>query len=85
MTGISGCFGAKAVAAPLSDIGGVGSAVADIEQGAGLQPNPSGSLDESVAATVAVLGVMHEYARRVRILTWAVVALALVYVLREME
>ena len=45
-------------------------------------PGPTSTAQADVAGVVAVVG---QYARRVRLLTWAVVAMAIVLIMKEVD
>lgn len=79
MTGVSGCFG-RPNNEPIDDIQDAAAAVNDIVSGE--DPAPADTSAETLASVAAVVG---EYTRRVRLLTWAVVIIALVLVLKEVD
>ena len=81
MTGISGCFGSTKPEGPIDDLDEARSAVNDIIENApeAAQEEPS----QGAAPDLAALQVVGQYVRRVRLLTWAVVAIAVYLVLKE--
>ena len=76
----SGCFGSNKPAAVIDDINEAAAAVSAI---AGTTPVENGTATAQAAADVAAL--LGQYARRLRLLTWAVVAIAVVLVMREVK
>ena len=79
----SGCFGSPDTNGPIDDLEDVAETVGDI---AGGTPGTPGTVNTSdVEAFEASIAVLAEYLKRVRVLTWAVVALALVVILREVN
>lgn len=78
--GNSGCFGA-ATNNPIDDIREAEAAVTDIVADAGTPETPVTEYD--LATANAMAGIVGEYVRRVRLLTYAVVAIALYLVLKE--
>lgn len=82
MIGNSGCFG-KAYNPPIDDIGEAGAAVADIIAGdtveqPGETVSPVASADPAARLLLATM-------RRVRVLTWAVMALVAYIVIKEID
>ena len=79
----SGCFGSPYTNDPIDDLEDVAETVEEI---AGGTPDTPGTVNTAdVEAFEASVAVLTEYLKRVRVLTWAVVALALVVILREVN
>lgn len=79
--GVSGCFGST-TPYPIDDIEEVVGAVDDIVETA------TPSADEpsaGISPNMALAQLVGQYARRVRLLTWAVVAIVVVLVLKEVN
>lgn len=81
MIGVSGCFGSRAKQNPIDDIDEAAQAVADIED----TPQAPAADPEPNAATPALAMLVGQYARRVLLLTWAVVIMAIVMIMREVD
>lgn len=77
----SGCFGTSRTPDPIDDIDEAAEAMVDIVDSAN-QQNPT---ENPGAAMPALAVLMGQYAKRVRLLTWAVVIMAVVIVWREIE
>lgn len=77
----SGCFGHSATADPIDDINEAAEALGDIMGSSG-QPSGTAATD---AAAPAMAALIEQYVRRVRLLTWAVVAIAVVLVMKEVS
>lgn len=79
--GVSGCFGSMTNDPdPIDDIEEVAVAVDEIENTDTPQSDTS-----SQAPSLALAQLVEQYARRVRLLTWAVIAIVVVLVIREVE
>ena len=79
----SGCFGGKAYEPPIDDIREAAKAVDDI-----IVSDPETVPKEPSQESAPDLGaakLLGQYVRRVRLLTWAVVAIAVYIVLKEMK
>lgn len=77
----SGCFGQSRTPDPIDDINEAAEAMEGIIDSANQQiptENPG-------AAMPALAVLMGQYAKRVRLLTWAVVIMAVVIVMREID
>lgn len=79
MIGNSGCFG-NAYQPPIDDIREAGAAVADIVAGMAVEDTGTRIPDPSSALAAKMLC---ETARRVRLLSWAVMAVVAYLVLKE--
>ncbi|MBQ6729927.1 MAG: hypothetical protein IJQ83_07340 [Bacteroidales bacterium] len=77
----SGCFGQSRTPDPIDDINEAAEAMAGIIDSAN-QQTPT---DASGAAMPALAVLVGQYAKRVRLLTWAVVIMAVVIVMREID
>lgn len=77
----SGCFGRSATANPIDDIHEAAEALGDIVVSTA---QPSG-MAATNAAVPSVTALLNQYIRRVRLLTWAVVAIVVVMVMREVD
>lgn len=82
MIGVSGCFGGTKTAYPIDDIDEAAAAVEEIVETT--DPVPTEQQTEP-APDLALAQLVGQYARRVRLLTWAVVAIAIMLVLKEFE
>lgn len=82
MIGVSGCFGGTKAAYPIDDINEAAAAVEEIVETT--DPVPTEQQTEP-APDLALAQLVGQYARRVRLLTWAVVAIAIMLVLKEFE
>lgn len=81
--GVSGCFGGG-VTYPIDDIEEVETAVEEIvETATPGEDVPEPQTDN--ADSLALAQLVGQYARRVRLLTWAVMAIAIVLVLKEVK
>ena len=79
--GVSGCFGSMTNDPdPIDDIEEVAVAVDEIEN-----TDTPQSDTPSQAPSLALAQLVEQYARRVRLLTWAVIAIVVVLVIREVE
>lgn len=76
----SGCFGGGKAADPIDDLEEASETVTDILNS---ENTPAAAADTTAVADVANL--LGEYARRVRLLTWAVVAIVVVLVIKEVK
>ncbi len=83
MIGVSGCFGSRAKQNPIDDIDEARKAVADII-GSDTVENPAPCVQDP-SASLAAAQVIGLTVRRVRLLTWAVVAIAVYLVLKELK
>lgn len=79
----SGCFGTKAYDPPIDDLREAAQAVDDII-GSDPETVPEEPSQES-APDLGAAQLLGQYVRRVRLLTWAVVAIAAYLVLKELE
>jgi hypothetical protein len=79
----SGCFGTKAYNPPIDDLEEAAQAVEEII-GSDHETVPSEPSQES-APDLEAAQLLVQYMRRVRLLTWAVVAIAAYLVLKEMK
>ena len=79
----SGCFGAKAYDPPIDDLKEAAQALKDIT-GGDPETVPSEPYQES-APDLGAAQLLGQYMRRVRLLTWAVVAIAAYLVLKEVK
>lgn len=79
----SGCFGTKAYNPPIDDLKEAAQALKDII-GSDPETVPSEPAQES-APDMEAAQLLGQYVRRVRLLTWAVVAIAAYLVLNEMK
>lgn len=79
----SGCFGTKAYNPPIDDLKEAAQALKDII-GSDPETVPSEPAQES-APDMEAAQLLGQYMRRVRLLTWAVVAIAAYLVLNEMK
>ena len=77
----SGCFGRCATADPIDDIHEAADALGDILGTSGQQ----GTTAANDAAVPTMAALLDQYVRRVRLLTWAVVAIAVVLVMKEVD
>lgn len=77
--GVSGCFGDGGTAYPIDDIEEVEAAVSEI-----VETDTTGD-EPAQAPNLALVQLVGQYARRVRLLTWAVVAMAALLVLKELD
>lgn len=77
----SGCFGQSRTPDPIDDINEAAEAMSGIIDSAN-QQTPT---ETPGAAMPALAVLMGQYARRVRLLTWAVVIMAVVIVMREID
>lgn len=77
----SGCFGKGTDPDPIDDINEAAEALGDI-MGTATQPTGTSATD---AAAPAVAALLNQYMQRVRLLTWAVIAMAVVLVVREVK
>lgn len=80
MMDASDLFGYRKPSEPIDDINEVGAAVDDI-----MSTQPGTDDGSQQAPDDAVMLILQEYARRVRLLTWAVGIIALVLILKEVE
>lgn len=77
MIGVSGCFGGGIARGPIDDIAEAEIALGDIVDSASRQPDePTAREDEGQTTDLMLAQLVEQYARRVRLLTWAVVAIA---------
>lgn len=76
----SGCFGTSRTPDPIDDINEAAEAMEGIIDSAN-QQTPT----ENPGAAMPALALVGQYARRVRLLTWAVVIMAVVIVMREID
>lgn len=84
--GNSGCFGGPETKAPVGDIDEAMDIVDDIVVDEPAVEEPAVVADsESVEDFGKAMLVLGEYLKRIRILTWAVVALAVVVIMREVK
>ena len=82
MIGVSGCFGGAKTAWPVDDIEEAAAAVEEIvdtDVTVPTEPQPEQAPDLEMAQLVG------QFVRRVRLLTWAVVAMAFLLVLKEFD
>ena len=79
--GISGCFGGGGTPFPIEDITEVEAAVGEIVE----NDSPTGDAQAAQAPNLALAQLFGQYVRRVRLLTWAVVAIAIILVIKEMK
>lgn len=77
----SGCFGTSRTPDPIDDIGEAADALESIVGTAG-QPSPDCA---NGAAMPAMAALVAQYIDRVRLLTWAVVLMAVVLVAKELK
>lgn len=75
----SGCFGGGKTTDPIDDLNEASEAVTDIINSA---DSPATADATAVADMANLLG---EYAKRLRLLTWAVVAIVVVLVIKEVK
>lgn len=78
----SGCFGQSRTPDPIDDIGEAAEALDDIMGSASQQQQPA--TDSAGAAMPALAALVGQYARHVRLLTWAVALMAVAIVLKEL-
>ena len=78
----SGIFDFAPEPDPIGDLEGVGDALSDITNTQG-NPAEDGGQQVNVAVLQSVAGIVLEYSRRLRLLTYAVVAIAIYLVLKE--
>lgn len=84
MIGVSGCFGARGTDWPIDDIGEAAAAVDEILDSAMVQPtDPPESEPEGPAPDLATAQLVGQYLRRLRLLTWAVVAIVVYLALMD--
>ena len=79
--GVSGCFGGSDTVYPIDDIEEVEAAVGEIVE----TETPAGEEPAAQAPNLALAQLVVEYTRRVRLLTWAVIAMAAVLVIKEIK
>ena len=80
--GVSGCFGGMSKANdPIDDIDEAAVAVEEIVN----TDSPADVAASEQAPSLALAQLVGQYARRVRLLTWAVVAIVVVMIMREVE
>lgn len=80
MIGVSGCFGGAKVDYPIDDVDEAAAAVEEIVETTDPVPTEQ---QPGPAPDLALAQLVGQYARRVRLLTWAVVAIAIMIVLKE--
>ena len=79
--GISGCFGGMDDVYPIDDIKEVETAVDEIVE----TETPSDTDPQAEAPNLALAQLVGQYVRRVRLLTWAVIVMAAVLVIKELK
>ena len=79
--GVSGCFGSSQSQAPIDDIDDVSQVVDDIVG----TPEDEADVPVDPAPDLALAELVEQYVRRVRLLTWAVIALSIVAIIREVD
>lgn len=77
----SGCFGTSRTPDPIDDIGEAAEAMGDIIDSA----NQQTTTVATDAAMPAMAALVAQYINRVRMLTWAVVLMAIVLVAKELK
>lgn len=88
MIGKSGCFGINHKASPVGDQSGAETLVDDIVDGIATDTAAttlSAETYESIATAQVMVQVAQEYVRRVRVLTYAVIAIAIIVIMREIK
>jgi len=83
MSGVSGCFGSRMNNDPIDDVEEVSATVDDIVETMPEDTTPSEVGQEYLLTIQQLANVAGEYARRIRLLTWAVVAIVVYLVLKE--
>lgn len=76
----SGCFGLSRTPDPIDDINEAAEAMGDIIDSA----NQQSPMEATGAAMPALAVLIGQYVNRVRLLTWAVVIMAVVIVVKEL-
>lgn len=84
MIGVSGCFGGTQPLGSIDDIGEAAAAVEEIVS-TGDQGGTPEQGQPSDAPNMAMAQLVGQYVQRVRLLTWAVVAIVFVMVMREVK
>lgn len=82
MIGVSGCFGRRNGPDPIDDLAEAADTVNDI-MGDAPEADPQGQ-PQGQGPDLAAAQVLGQYVRRVRLLTWAVVAVAIYLVMKEL-
>lgn len=79
--GVSGCFGDGGTSYPIDDIEEVEAAVSEIVE----SDTASVEAASALAPNLALDMLVDRYDRRLRLLTWAVVAMAALLVFKELD
>ena len=77
--GISGCFGSSNLEYPIDDANEAAAAVEEIVV------TDDGEEPTAPGPNLAMAQLVEQYVRRVRLLTWAVVAIAAVLIIKEIK